>query len=169
MSLKAQKNKLADAHIQVDIIQHGHSGNYRLIPFQQKLEESGLYPLQPSQIEIFQVNLGKMCNQTCKHCHVDAGPDRKEIMIRETMQQCLDVLARIDAKFVDLTGGAPEMNPGFRWFVGECVKLGKRVMVRCNLTIIVANKKYYDLPEFYKNNNCIVISSLPFYNADRTD
>ena len=170
MSLKAQKNKLADAHIQVDIIQHGQSGNYRLIPFQQKLEESGLYPLQPSQIEIFQINIGKMCNQTCKHCHVDAGPDRKEIMSKNTMLRCLHILRETpQLKTVDITGGAPELNPYFRWFVEEIRKLNRHVIVRCNLTIILANKKYHDLPEFYKRNTVEIISSLPFYTQDRTD
>src|SRR5688500_6190790 len=169
MSLKAQKNKLAAAHIQVDIIQHGHSGNYRLIPFQQKLEESGLYPLQPSQIEIFQVNVGKLCNQTCKHCHVDAGPDRKEVMTRETLVQCLDIFARHDIPIVDITGGAPELNPDFRWFVEELSKLRKRIIDRCNLTIILANKSYHDLPQFFARHQVEVVSSLPHYTAARTD
>lgn len=70
---------------------------------------------------------------------------------------------------VDITGGAPEMNPEFRWFVEECHKMGKKVMVRCNLTIITANKKYNDLPQFYANHQVEVVCSLPFYNADRTD
>jgi radical SAM/Cys-rich protein len=100
---------------------------------------------------------------------VDAGPDRKEIMTRQTMAQCLEVLAMHDIATVDITGGAPEMNPDFRWFVEECFKLGKKIMVRCNLTIVVANPKYMDLPEFYKQHKVEIVSSLPFYNADRTD
>ncbi len=87
-SLKAKHNILADAHEQIEIIEHGQNGDLALIPFQQKLEQSGLYPLTPTGTKIFQVNVGKMCNQICNHCHVDAGPDRKEIMTRETMQQC---------------------------------------------------------------------------------
>lgn len=88
-----------------------------------------------------------MCNQVCKHCHVDAGPDRKEIMTRGTMQQCLDALNNnSQLRTVDLTGGAPEMNPDFRWFIEEIKKRDRHVVVRCNLTIILANKKYYDLP-----------------------
>lgn len=169
-SLKAQNNILADAHEQIEIIEHGETGNFALVPFQEKLKQSNLYPLKPTQIEIFQVNIGKMCNQTCKHCHVDAGPDRKEIMTKETMQQCLDVLKNNpQLKTVDLTGGAPEMNPDFRWFVEEIKKLYRHVIVRCNLTIILANKKYYDLPEFYKQHNIEVVSSLPFYTQSRTD
>ncbi|MCL4140176.1 UNVERIFIED_CONTAM: hypothetical protein GTU68_004465 [Idotea baltica] len=110
-----------------------------------------------------------MCNQVCKHCHVDAGPDRKEIMTRETMQQCIDAIRDSPIKTVDLTGGAPEMNPDFRWFVEQLTSIGKHVMVRCNLTIIVAHKKYYDLPEFYKKHNVEVVSSLPYFAARRTD
>ncbi|HVG12497.1 MAG TPA: arsenosugar biosynthesis radical SAM (seleno)protein ArsS [Flavisolibacter sp.] len=143
---------------------------YHLIPFQQKLEESRLFPLRATGVEIFQVNVGKMCNQVCKHCHVDAGPDRKEIMTRETMQQCLDALVNnTDLKTVDLTGGAPEMNPDFRWFVEEITSLRRKVIVRCNLTIILANKKYHDLPQFFAQHGVEVVSSLPFYTADRTD
>jgi radical SAM/Cys-rich protein len=111
-----------------------------------------------------------MCNQTCRHCHVDAGPDRKEIMTKETMQQCIEVLKNNpQLKTVDLTGGAPEMNPNFKWFVEEIKKLDKHVIVRCNLTIILANKRYHDLPAFYKLHNIEVVSSLPFYTQDRTD
>ena len=169
-SLKAQHNILADAHEQVEILQHGQTDDYALVPFQEKLQQSGLYPLKPTAIEIFQVNIGKMCNQTCRHCHVDAGPDRKEIMTRETMHQCIDVLkANPQLTTVDITGGAPEMNPNFRWFVDEISKLNRHIIVRCNLTIILANKKYYDLPQFYKEHNVEVVSSLPFYTQDRTD
>lgn len=169
-SLKAQHSILADAHEQIEIIEHGIAGDFALVPFQEKLEQSALYPLLPAQIEILQINIGKMCNQTCRHCHVDAGPDRKEIMTKETMQQCIEVLKNnSQLKTVDLTGGAPEMNPNFRWFVEEIKKLDRHVIVRCNLTIILANKKYYDLTEFYKQNKIEVVSSLPFYTQDRTD
>jgi len=169
-SLKAEHNILADGQEQLKILEHGQTGDFALIPFQQKLAQFDLYPLKPSQIEIFQVNIGKMCNQVCKHCHVDAGPDRKEIMTRETMQQCIDVLkVNPQLKIVDITGGAPELNVNFRWFAAEIKKLDRHVIVRCNLTIIVANKKYYDLPEFYKQHNLEVVSSLPFYTQDRTD
>jgi len=136
-SLKAQHSILADAHEQLEILEHGVANDFFLVPFQQKLEESDLYPLKPTGIQIFQVNVGKMCNQVCKHCHVDAGPDRKEIMTRETMQQCLDALKNNrQLKTVDLTGGAPEMNPDFRWFAEEIKKLNRHIIVRCNLTTL---------------------------------
>ncbi|MEO6452799.1 MAG: arsenosugar biosynthesis radical SAM (seleno)protein ArsS [Ginsengibacter sp.] len=169
-SLKAQNNILADAHEQLEIIEHGRTGDFALVPFQQKLENIGLLPLLPKLAEIFQVNIGKMCNQTCRHCHVDAAPDRKEIMTQQTMQQCLEVLKNNPhLKTVDITGGAPELNPEFRWFVEEISKLKRHIIVRCNLTIILANKKYHDLPEFYKQYDIEVVSSLPFYTQDRTD
>jgi radical SAM/Cys-rich protein len=164
-SLKAQGHILSDSQRQLEVLK-----NIDMIPFQQKLESIGLLPLQSGEIEIFQVNIGKMCNQTCKHCHVDAAPDRREIMTRDTMQQCLDVLqSHPGLKIVDITGGAPEMNPDFRWFVQQIKKLNRHIIVRCNLTIILANKKFYDLPGFYKEHGIEIISSLPFYTQDRTD
>ena len=173
-SLKATHNKLSQVQEQLIVLEQGtHSEDlYRIIPFQQKLEQAGLYPLKAMQVEILQINVGKMCNQVCKHCHVDAGPDRKEIMTIDTMQQCIEVIKNNPSlKTVDLTGGAPEMNPDFRWFV-EHIKTASpniHIIVRCNLTIIRANKQYYDLPEFFKRHGLEVVSSLPFYTKDRTD
>jgi radical SAM/Cys-rich protein len=140
-----------------------------LTPFSDKIKRSGIDDIQADAIQILQVNFGKMCNQTCKHCHVDAGPDRKEIMSRETLEACLKVLRDSNIQTVDLTGGAPEMNPHFRWFVEEVAALNKHIIVRCNLTIILANKKYYDLPEFFKKHRVEVVSSLPHFTAFRTD
>ena len=111
-----------------------------------------------------------MCNQVCAHCHVDAGPDRKEIMTHETMEEILMVLKKNKIKTVDLTGGAPEMHPEFRWFVEEIKKTEvEEIIVRSNLTIILANKKYNDLPNFFARNEIHVISSLPFYKRNKTD
>lgn len=164
-SLKALGHVLSSSEQQIQVLEQ--RGGFP--SFASKLAEIGHLPLRPTNLDIFQVNVGKMCNQTCKHCHVDAGPDRKEIMTRETMQQCLDALAASDIQTVDLTGGAPEMNPDFRWFVEGIKALGRHVIVRCNLTIIVANKKYHDLPEFFKKHQIEVVSSLPYYNKRRTD
>lgn len=164
-SLSLRQNPLASPRHQLGVLEHETE-----IPlFSEKLRQSGLPPLTPASLDIFQINIGKMCNQVCGHCHVDAGPDRKEIMSRDTMKLCLHVLAHLDVETVDITGGAPEMNPDFRWFVEELTTLGKRVIVRCNLTIIVANKKFSDLPGFYRDHKVEIASSLPFYNADRTD
>jgi len=164
-SLHARKNELTSAAYQLRLLEKKTA----LVPFAEKLTQSNLLPLKPTGISIFQINIGKMCNQTCAHCHVDAGPDRKEIMTRETMELCISILKQIDVGTVDITGGAPEFNPHFRWFVEQLSSIRKRVLVRCNLTIITANKKYNDLPEFYKQHQVEVISSLPFYTADRTD
>ncbi len=169
-SLKAQGNLLADSDYQVELLETDNHNLYRLVPFQQNMESAGFFPLRPVSIEIFQVNVGKMCNQVCKHCHVDAGPDRKEIMTRETMQLCLDAINNNPSiRTVDLTGGAPELNPDFRWFVEQIKLSGKHIIVRCNLTIILANKRFYDLPGFFKQHDIEVVSSLPSYSRDRTD
>ncbi|MBD2717302.1 arsenosugar biosynthesis radical SAM protein ArsS [Microvirga sp. STR05] len=168
-SLKATGHQLADSSFQLTVLRQEVADTLHLPLFHEKLAEAGLFPLVPVAPAVLQINVGKMCNQVCKHCHVDAGPDRKEIMTRETMQLCLDALARTDIPTVDLTGGAPEMNPDFRWFVEQLHALGRHVIVRCNLTIIVANKKYHDLPEFFRAHGVEVVSSLPFYNAKTTD
>ena len=168
-SLKATGHQLADSAFQLTVLSQGEAATANLPRFRQQLAGAGLWPLRPVAPAVLQLNVGKMCNQVCRHCHVDAGPDRQEIMTRETMQLCLNALAQSDITTVDLTGGAPEMNPDFRWLVAELTKLGRKVLVRCNLTIIVANKKYHDLPEFYRAHGVEVVSSLPSYSADKTD
>lgn len=137
--------------------------------FDTSLAKADTAALRTASVETLQVNLGKMCNQTCKHCHVDAGPTRKEIMTQETIKACLEAIERLNIKQVDLTGGAPEMNPHFRWFVEEIRKREAHVMVRCNLTILLAHPKYVDLPQFYAKHKVEVISSLPHFMARRTD
>ena len=137
--------------------------------FRDKLALSGIVNFNPVGLEIFQVNFGKLCNQACKHCHVNAGPAHTEIMDRRTMEYCLEAVKKHNIPVVDITGGAPEMNPNFRWFVQECRKLDIRVIVRCNLTIFFAGDEYHDLPEFFAENKVEVVASLPFYRADRTD
>lgn len=168
-SLSARGNELANPVFQLEVLNNSRDRISALPRFSSKLKEIDLFPLRPTGIEIFQMNVGYMCNQTCKHCHVDAGPDRKEIMTRETFELCLDILRRTDIHTVDLTGGAPEMNPHFRWFVEELRALDKKVMVRCNLTIVTANKKYHDLPDFFAKHKVNVVSSLPYYNKRNTD
>ena len=171
-SLSARHSDLSDTFFQLKVLDGSALTQARFPAFADKIASAG-YPggkLNPSRIEIFQVNVGKLCNQSCAHCHVDAGPDRKaENMSREHFEKCLDILARCDIPTVDITGGAPEMNPHFRWFVEECRRLGKHVMVRCHLTIIMSNRKYHDLPEWFAANRVEVVSSLPHYSAHRTD
>ena len=168
-SLQARNNDLANTQRQLEILSNGIFKD-ELPTFANKIKETNQFPLRPKKLEILQINLGYMCNQVCAHCHVDAGPDRKEIMTIETMQQCLDVIKKTEAHTLDLTGGAPEMNPNFRWFVEEASKAGiKDFIVRSNLTIIRANKKYHDLPEFFKKHNVHVVSSMPHWTRGKTD
>lgn len=169
-SLLARNNDLANTERQLEILSNGMFADGELPTFAKKIKETSQFPLRPKKLEILQINVGYMCNQVCAHCHVDAGPDRKEIMTRETMQQCLEVIKKTGAHTLDLTGGAPEMNPNFRWFVEEAAKVGiKDFIVRSNLTIIRANKKYHDLPEFFKKHNVHVVSSMPHWTRGKTD
>ncbi|WP_417884994.1 arsenosugar biosynthesis radical SAM (seleno)protein ArsS [Zunongwangia sp.] len=169
-SLKARKENLANPSRQLEILNGGIFEEGKTLTFKDKISKTNNYPLRPKIIEILQLNLGYMCNQVCAHCHVDAGPDRKEIMTKETLQQCLDVIKNTSAHTLDLTGGAPEMNPNFKWFVEEASKIGiNDIIVRSNLTIILANPKYKDLPDFFKKHNIHVVSSLPFYKREKTD
>ena len=169
-SLKARASELAKAQKQIAYLEGGVFASGELPRFETQLQKCGASPLRPGALEILQINLGYMCNQVCAHCHVDAGPDRKEIMTRETMEQCLRVIRRTGAHTLDLTGGAPEMNPDFRWFVEEASTAGiKDFIVRSNLTILRANKKYYDLPEFFARHHVHVVSSMPHYTRNKTD
>ncbi len=126
-------------------------------------------PLLPASLEIFQINLGKLCNMTCRHCHVDAGPDRVDaVMDRETMDACLQVIGQTGVRTVDLTGGAPELNPNFEYLVEACVALGAHVMDRCNLTILTT-KPYRHLPEWFAERGVEVVCSLPHFRRISTD
>jgi radical SAM/Cys-rich protein len=169
-SLKARNNDIANTSRQMEILSEGMFTTGELPTFAAKIKETNQFPLRPNKLEVLQINLGYMCNQVCSHCHVDAGPDRKEIMTLDTMHQCLEVIKKTEAHTLDLTGGAPEMNPNFRWFVEEASKAGiKDFIVRSNLTIIRANKKHHDLPEFFKKHNVHVVSSMPHWTRGKTD
>src|SRR5690606_11841599 len=169
-SLSARKDDLSQPANQLKYLSNGIFQKGGLPTFNEKLSKIGSFPLRAGTPEILQINLGYMCNQVCAHCHVDAGPDRKEIMTRETMLQCLEVIRNTSAHTLVLTGGAPEMSPHFRWFVAEAAMGGiKDFIVRSNLTILLANKKYHDLPEFFRQYNIHVVSSLPFYKREKTD
>ena len=137
-------------------------------PFDRALEESGLYPLAATGITVFQINVGKLCNQTCGHCHVDAGPHRREIMTRETAELAIAALAQTDIPTVDLTGGAPELNPNFRWLVTESKRLGRHVMDRCNLSVLLLPSQT-DLAGFLAEHQVEIVASLPYFLAQQTD
>jgi len=132
------------------------------------LQETDFPPIQRGKLETLQVNLGYLCNQTCVHCHVDAGPRRREIMTKETVRAVLAYLRDSDIRTLDLTGGAPEMNPHFRDLVSEARKLGVHVMDRCNLTIL-EEPGYEDLAGFLAAQSVEVIASMPCYLEDNVN
>lgn len=136
--------------------------------FDAALASNGWKTLTPAPLEIFQINVGKLCNMTCRHCHVDAGPDRKEIMSQETMDDCLRALDQTEAHTVDLTGGAPELNPHFRYLVEQSVVRGKHVIDRCNLTVFLL-PTMADLPAWLAERGVEVVCSLPHYRQRNTD
>ena len=136
--------------------------------FDTLLKRHGLWPLKPTRISTLQINLGRVCNMTCLHCHVDAGPDRREAMSRATLERCLKVIASNDIPIVDITGGAPELHPDFRWLVEQARALGRKVINRCNLTIL-EYPAYHDLPAFFAQHEVELVCSLPHYRALLTD
>lgn len=136
--------------------------------FEDALEGAGLYPLRPTGIDIFQVNVGRRCNQTCRHCHVDAGPDRREMMPDAVVDRCLEIIEGTAIPVVDITGGAPELHPRWREIVSRATAAGKRVMDRCNLTI-TRLPNYAYLPEFLAEHRVEVVASLPHYRQKGTD
>ena len=136
--------------------------------FDDMLERRGLEPLEAAGIEVLQVNVGKLCNQTCAHCHVDAGPDRREVMSRKTAEACIELLRRHRIPALDITGGAPELNPNFRWMVDEAVSLDRHVIDRCNLTVLLLDAQR-DLVSFLAARGVEVVASLPSFRRTGTD
>lgn len=169
-SLHYRKSDLAQPKVQLELLDAVAHDNENIPYFESKLIKNNQFPLKPNVLEILQINVGYMCNLTCEHCHVDAGPDRKEIMTVETMEQCLRVIDESETVHtVDLTGGAPEMNPHFKWFVEELSKRKVKVIVRSNLTILVSNKNFRTFPDFFKEHNIEVIASMPCYTQENVD
>ncbi len=125
-------------------------------------------PLRREKARILQINVGKLCNLTCTHCHVNAGPKRKEIMTRETVDRIVDWLAETDIATVDLTGGAPEMIPDFQYFVARIRGLGRRVIDRCNLTILL-EPGYDGMAEFLAENEVEIVASMPCYTPENVN
>ena len=137
--------------------------------FAQKLRQQSI-SLRRAHPEILQVNVGKLCNLTCVHCHVNAGPKRTEVMTRDTVDRIIDWLAKTDISTVDLTGGAPEMNPNFRYFIERVCALepNRHVIDRCNLTILL-EPGYEDLSEFLAARKVEIIASMPCYSAENVN
>ena len=132
------------------------------------LEQSDFPAIKRGKLDTLQANLGYRCNQQCLHCHVNAGPKREENMTRETVELLVEFLKASDIKKLDLTGGAPELNPNFRYLVREAHKLGVHVIDRCNLTILFEPEQE-DLAEFLAENKVEVVASLPCYLKDNVD
>jgi len=164
LTLLREGNRLANPAHQLTVLRPGPSQQ----PFENALAESGLHPLRAVGIEVLQLNLGRLCNMTCTHCHVDAGPDRREMMSRETAEACIRALAGTDIPTLDLTGGAPEMSPHFRWMVQEARRLDRHVIDRCNLTIL-QTPGHADLPEFLAAHHVEIVASLPCYLEENVD
>ncbi len=164
LSLLRRRHPLADPSRQLEILDSLGG----LTPFDESLARCGEAPLRATGIQVLQVNLGKLCNQTCRHCHVDAGPDRPESMSQETMRQCLDAMRRAKIPTLDVTGGAPELHPHFRWLIQEVRQIDRHVIDRSNLTILLA-PGFEDLPEFLASHQVEIVASLPCYLAENTD
>jgi radical SAM/Cys-rich protein len=139
-----------------------------MMGFEEKLVQIGCSPLQASGVETLQVNVGKLCNQTCRHCHVDAGPTRTEIMTRETAEQVVRILRKYDIPNVDITGGAPELNPNFEYLVRESRALGRHVIDRSNLTVFFV-EGHQHVPEFLRDQQVEITASLPCYTEENVD
>lgn len=164
MNNTLQKRLSADAQIEL-LNQSAATGT----SFIQKMKEVGAFPLKPRSLEILQINVGYMCNMECSHCHVDSSPRRKEITPRHILEKCLEVIdSNPTIKTVDLTGGAPEMNPDFQWLIQELAKRNLETIVRSNLTILVEGK-FKTYPAFLAENKVTIISSLPCYTEENTD
>jgi radical SAM/Cys-rich protein len=163
LTLLGRHNPLASSTAQLRILAES-----RCPSFDGRLAQAGLHPLHATGITVFQINVGKLCNQTCRHCHVDAGPDRTESMSRETAEQCVAALAQTEIPTVDITGGAPELNPNFRWLVEQSRALGRHVMDRCNLSVLLLPSQA-DLAQFLARHHVEVVASLPYYRANQTD
>lgn len=168
-SLKKQQSTLSHSAHQLSVLEKGLDGASSMQAFSDKLKEHNQWPLKPTGIEIFQVNIGYMCNQTCKHCHVDAGPDRTEKMSKKHLERCLEIIEKDSIACLDITGGAPEMHPHFKWFVEKATRPGLEIIVRSNLTFLVQNENTKKLCAFFKEHKVRVVSSLPFYKKSRTD
>ena len=164
LTLLGRHNPLASSAEQLKLLTQSSP----CLSFETQLDQAGLYPLRATGITVFQINVGKLCNQTCRHCHVDAGPDRIESMSRETAEQCVAALATTDIPTVDITGGAPELNPNFRWLVEQARLLNRHVIDRCNLTVLLVPSQQ-DLAGFLATHQVEIVASLPYYRASQTD
>lgn len=136
--------------------------------FADKIMQVRRSPLTASGVDIFQINMGKRCNLSCRHCHVEAGPYRKEVMSREILEKCLEILTSTRIPTIDVTGGSPEMNPHLQWFIQEAGQMKRRLIVRSNL-LIFADEKYSHLLDLYVRNGVEIVTSLPHFREEQAD
>ncbi len=136
--------------------------------FIDKLAANGQYPVKATGIDVFQMNICRKCNLFCKHCHVEAGPHRTEMMSKPLMEKCHDILRKNQISTIDITGGAPEINPHLEWFLDAASKLKRRLIVRSNLTLLVEDN-YKHFIDVYVKNKVEIVTSLPHYKEDGTD
>ncbi len=162
-SLRGREHPLADTERQLAVLDATGAPEFDHVLGQHRLPLLGA-----ESVQVLQVNVGKLCNQACVHCHVDAGPDRTEVMRRETAEQVIELLRRHPIPTLDLTGGAPELNPQFRWLVHEARKLDRHVIDRCNLTVLLTAPQA-DLVDFLASSQVEVIASLPSFRSAGTD
>jgi radical SAM/Cys-rich protein len=163
-TLSSRRAPLADPTAQLALLEASTTAD-----FEEMLRGAGWNALTPAALEIFQINLGKLCNMTCRHCHVDAGPDRSDAMMtRETVDACLRALDQTSAHTVDITGGAPELHPEFRYLVDEAHKRGKHVIDRCNLSVLLLARNA-GLAEWLGDRGVEIVASLPHYRQRNTD
>ncbi len=164
LTLLNSRNPLADAAAQ--------RATLEALPLARTFDEAvgaaGHDPLRATSLSVLQINVGKRCNQACHHCHVDAGPDRTEVMPDDVVDACLDFLETTEIPTLDITGGAPELHPRFRDIVRRARAAGRHVIDRCNLTI-TRLPNYADIPAFLAAHQVEVIASLPSFAARQTD
>lgn len=152
-----------DSHQQLSVLD-----NICRQKFIDRLAGTGQYPIKAEGVDVLQMNICRKCNLFCKHCHVDAGPHRSEMMSRSIMEICLKILRENKISTIDITGGAPEINPHLEWFLDEAAQLKRRLIVRSNLTLLLEDK-YRHFIDTYVRNKVEVVTSLPHYKAEGTD
>jgi len=170
-SLRSRRSELAPPSVERRTLENLNlqSSDGEPVDFERLLKRHGFDGLHAAPLQIFQVNVGKLCNMTCRHCHVDAGPDRIDAMMRsETVDAVIRAIEASGAEIVDITGGAPELHPRFRDLVDVSVGMGKHVIDRCNLTILLL-PKFRHLPDWFAEQRVEVVASLPHHRRLNTD
>ena len=139
------------------------------IPSLEKMiREINMFPLYAKGVDILQINMGRLCNLSCRHCHVDAGPHRTEIMSKPVLDKCLEILSSFPISTIDITGGSPEMNPHLEWFIGDAARLNRRLIVRSNLTLLL-EEPYRHFIDVFAQNRVEIVTSLPDYLETKSD